>query len=187
METSLKTKTDIRRNNIIQLVLALIIIVLINVIGSFIFTRIDLTSEKRYSLSPSTKKLLRETDDIVYFKVYLDGEFPAGFKLLARSTREMLDEFRAYSDNIEYEFINPSAAENAKTRGEIYERLIQQGLQPTDINVRTKQGQEQQRIFPAALVSYKGREIPLSLLADQLGAPPEAIINNSIQALEYNI
>jgi ABC-2 type transport system permease protein len=187
MGTSLKSHTDIRRNNIIQLVLALVIIILINVIGSFIFTRFDLTTEKRYSLSPSTKKLLLETDDIVYFKVYLDGEFPAGFKLLSRSTREMLDEFRAYSDNIEYEFINPSAAENAKTRGEIYERLIQQGLQPTDINVRKKQGQEQQRIFPGAIVSYKGRDIPISLLSDQLGAPPDAIINNSIQALEYNI
>ena len=187
METSLKSHTNIRRNNIIQLVLALVIIILMNVIGSFIFTRFDLTTEKRYSLSPSTKKLLLETDDIVYFKVYLDGEFPAGFKLLSRSTREMLDEFRAYSDNIEYEFINPSAAENAKTRGEIYERLIQQGLQPTDINVRKKQGQEQQRIFPGAIVSYKGREIPISLLAEQLGAPPDAIINNSIQALEYNI
>jgi ABC-2 type transport system permease protein len=187
METSLKSHTNIRRNNIIQLVLALVIIILINVIGSFIFTRFDLTTEKRYSLSPSTKKLLLETDDIIYFKVYLDGEFPAGFKLLSRSTREMLDEFRAYSDNIEYEFINPSAAENAKTRGEIYERLIQQGLQPTDINVRKKQGQEQQRIFPGAIVSYKSREIPISLLSEQLGAPPDAIINNSIQALEYNI
>lgn len=187
METSPKSRTDIRRNNIIQFVLAVVIIILINVIGSFIYTRIDLTSENRYSLSPSTKKLLRETDDIIYFKVYLEGEFPAGFKLLARSTREMLDEFRAYSDNIEYEFINPSAAENAKTRGEIYEGLIRQGLEPTDINVRKKQGQEQQRIFPGALVTFKGREIPVSLLADQLGAPPEAIINNSIQALEYNI
>ncbi len=187
METTLKSHTDIRRNNIIQFVLALVIIILLNVIGSFIFTRFDLTTEKRYSLSPSTKKLLRETDDIVFFKVYLDGEFPAGFKLLSRSTREMLDEFRAYSDNIEYEFINPSVSENAKTRGEIYERLIQQGLQPTDINVRKKQGQEQQRIFPGAIVSYKGREIPVSLLAEQLGAAPEAMINNSIQALEYNI
>lgn len=187
METSQKTKTDIRRNNITQLVLALIIIVLINVIGSFIYTRLDLTTEKRYSLSESTRKMLRETDDIVYFKVYLDGDFPAGFKMLARSTREMLDEFRAYSDNIEYEFINPSSAANAKTRSEVYERLIQAGLEPTDINVRTKEGQQQQRIFPGALVSYKGREIPISLLADQLGAPPEAIINNSTQALEYNI
>lgn len=187
METSQKTKTDIRRNNITQLVLALIIIVLINIIGSFIYTRLDLTTEKRYSLSASTKKMLRETDDIVYFKVYLDGDFPAGFKMLAKSTREMLDEFRAYSDNIEYEFINPSSAANAKTRSEVYERLIQAGLEPTDINVRTKEGQQQQRIFPGALVSYKGREIPISLLADQLGALPDAIINNSTQALEYNI
>ncbi|PKP04185.1 MAG: gliding motility-associated ABC transporter substrate-binding protein GldG [Bacteroidetes bacterium HGW-Bacteroidetes-9] len=187
METSQKTKTDIRRNNITQLVLALIIIVLINIIGSFIYTRLDLTTEKRYSLSASTKKMLRETDDIVYFKVYLDGDFPAGFKMLAKSTREMLDEFRAYSDNIEYEFINPSSAANAKTRSEVYERLIQAGLEPTDINVRTKEGQQQQRIFPGALVAYKGREIPISLLADQLGALPDAIINNSTQALEYNI
>ncbi|KAF0199085.1 MAG: gliding-associated ABC transporter substrate-binding protein GldG [Bacteroidetes bacterium] len=187
METPLKKHTDTRRNNLIQLILALVMIILINVIGSFFFTRFDLTTEKRYSLAPSTKKLLRETDDIIYFRVYLDGEFPAGFKMLARSIREMLDEFRAYSDNIEYEFINPSSASNAKTRGEVFERLIQQGLQPTDINVRTKQGQEQQRIFPGAMVSYKGREIPLNLLADQLGAPPDAIINNSTQALEYNL
>jgi len=187
METPLKKHTDTRRNNLVQLILALVMIILINVIGSFFFTRFDLTTEKRYSLAPSTKKLLRETDDIIYFRVYLDGEFPAGFKMLARSIREMLDEFRAYSDNIEYEFINPSAASNAKTRGEVFDRLIQQGLQPTDINVRTKQGQEQQRIFPGAMVSYKGREIPLNLLADQLGAPPDAIINNSTQALEYNL
>jgi len=187
METPLKKHSDTRRNNLIQLILALVMIILINVIGSFFFTRFDLTTEKRYSLAPSTKKLLRETDDIIYFRVYLDGEFPAGFKMLARSIREMLDEFRAYSDNIEYEFINPSSASNAKTRGEVFERLIQQGLQPTDINVRTKQGQEQQRIFPGAMVSYKGREIPLNLLADQLGAPPDAIINNSTQALEYNL
>ncbi|MFH1119449.1 MAG: gliding motility-associated ABC transporter substrate-binding protein GldG [Bacteroidota bacterium] len=187
METSLKKHTDIRRNNIIHLILAMVIIILINVVGSFFFTRLDLTSEKRFSLSPSTRKLLRETDDIIYFKVYLEGEFPAGFKMLAKSTREMLDEFRAYSDNIEYDFINPSAAENAKTRGEVYNILMQQGLQPTDINVRTKQGQEQQRIFPGALVSYKGRVIPVNLLADRVGAPPQAIINNSAQALEYNI
>ncbi len=187
MEKTTSKQVNIRKDNLIQFVLALAIIVLINVIGSYVFTRFDLTSEKRYSLSESTKKLLRETDDIIYFKVYLEGDFPAGFKLLSRTTREMLDEFRAYSDNIEYEFINPSAAENAKTREAIYERLVQQGLEPTDINVRKKQGQEQQRIFPGAIVSYKSREIPLNLMADQLGAQPEAIINNSIQALEYNI
>jgi len=178
---------DVRRVNIIQLFLGLIIIIFLNIIGSAIYFRLDLTSEKRYSLSPSTKKLLRETDDIFYFKVYLEGEFPAGFKMLSRSTREMLDEFRAFSDNIEYEFINPSAASDAKTRNDIFERLAQQGIQPTDINVRTKEGQKQQRIFPGAILSHKGREIPINLMAEQVGAAPDAIINNSIQALEYNI
>lgn len=187
MSTAKSTNRDIRRNNILQLTLGLIIIILLNVIGSFIFTRFDLTTEKRYSLSPSTKKLLRETDDIFYFRVYLEGEFPAGFRKLSRSTRELLDEFRAYNDNIQYEFINPSEAPDAKTRNEILSRLEQQGLLPTDLNVRTKQGQQQQRIYPGAIVSHKGREMPLNLLAEQMGAPPDLIINNSIQALEYNI
>lgn len=187
MSTPTKIQKNVRRVNITQLTLGLIIIVLLNIIGSSFFFRLDLTTEKRYSLSQSTRQLLRETDDIYYFRVYLDGEFPAGFKMLSNSTREMLDEFRAFSDNIEYEFINPSNAADAKTRNEIYDRLMQQGLQPTDLNVRTKEGQKQQRIFPGAIVSHKGREIPVSLLAEQVGAPPDAIINNSIQALEYNI
>jgi len=187
MEKPAINNPDIRRSNLIQFVLALIIIVLINVIGSYLFTRIDLTTEKRFSLAASTKKMLRETDDIVYFKVYLEGDFPAGFKRLSKSTREMLDEFRAYNDNIEYEFIDPSAEPNAKTRKDIYDNLVKQGLQPTDINVKTTNGQEQQRIFPGTLVTYRGRELPINLLTDQMGAEPETMINNSIQSLEYNL
>lgn len=182
-----KKKKDARFDNLVQLFAGLIIIILFNVISSYLFTRFDLTSEKRYTLSNSTKKILRETDDIFYFKVYLEGEFPSGFKRLSQSTREMLDEFRAYSNNIQYEFINPTASEDAKVRKEVYDRLVEQGLTPTDIAVRTKEGQKQQSIFPGALVTYKGRTIPVSLLANKLGAPPEAIINNSVQALEYNL
>ena len=86
------------------------------IIASFFFTRFDLTSEKRYTLSDATKTLIKELDDIVYFKVYLDGEFPAGFKKLRNETKEMLDEFRAYNKNIQYEFINPSESEDKSIR-----------------------------------------------------------------------
>lgn len=187
MEKIKNKKNDPRFDNITQLVAGLIIVVLINIIGSFIFTRFDLTSEKRFTLSSSTRQVIRETDDIIYFKVYLDGDLPSEFKRLSQSTREMLDEFRAYSDNIQYEFINPTASENAKTRTDVYDRLVEQGLIPTDIAVRTKEGQKQQSIFPGALVTYKGKTVPVSLLANQLGAAPKDIINQSIQALEYNI
>ncbi len=187
MEKIKNKKNNPRYDNIIQLIAGFIIVVLINVIGSYIFTRFDLTSEKRYTLSSSTRQLIRETDDIIYFKVYLDGDLPSDFKRLSQSTREMLDEFRAYSDNIQYEFINPTASEDAKTRNDVYDRLVEQGLIPTEIAVRTKEGQKQQNIFPGALVTYKGKTVPISLLANQLGAAPKDIINKSIQALEYNI
>lgn len=176
-----------RRNSLVQLLLGVLIVLLLNVVGAFLFTRLDLTSEKRFSLSSSTKKLLRETDDVIFYRVYLEGEFPAGFKMLSRSTREMLDEFRAVNDNIQYEFINPYASSDARTRKDIFERLIQQGLQPTDLNVRTQKGQEQQRIFPGVIVSYKGREMALNLLNEQMGVDPAVMVNNSIQSLEYNL
>lgn len=180
-------KRDIKRNNLIQLGLGLAIIVLINIIGYFIFTRFDLTSEKRYSLSEPTKKMLKDLDDLVFFQVYLEGEFPAGFKRLKRETKEMLDQFRAYSDNIGYEFINPSASSEQTERNAVYQRLVERGLNPTDLQVKTNDGSSQQIIFPGTIVSYKNKEIPLELLSSQMGVPPEEVLNNSIQNLEFNL
>ena len=180
-------KNSVQRANLTQLVLGFVIIVLINIIGSFVFTRFDLTSEKRYSLSDVTKELLKDVDDIIYFRIYLDGEFPAGFKRLRRETKEMLDEFRAYCKNIQYEFINPSESEDIKTRNSIYKQLASKGLNPTDLQVKSKGGISKTIIFPGALVSYKGKELPLQLLISQMGVPPEAVLNNSIQGLEFNI
>lgn len=178
---------NIKKNNITQLILSLLIVVLINIIGSFIFTRFDLTSEKRYSLSPATRTMLKNLDDIVYFKVYLEGDFPAGFKRLSKETQEMLEEFRAYSNNIQYEFINPSKSTDRATLNSIYQQLVEKGLSPTDLHVTKKSGKSQQIIFPGAIVTYKSRELPLTLLKTQLGESPETVLNNSIQALEYNI
>lgn len=187
MEKARNKRKDIRRSNIIQLVLGVVIILLVNIIGSFLFTRLDLTSEKRYTLSPATKELIKNVDDIVYFRIYLEGEFPAGFKRLRNSTREMLDEFRAYNKNIQYEFIDPSASPNQQERNDTYQLLMEKGLQPTDLQVNTKQGREQQIIFPGALVSYRSNELPLDLLQSQMGTPPEEVLNNSIQSLEFKL
>jgi ABC-2 type transport system permease protein len=178
-------KTNAMAGSIIQLVLGVAIIILVNVVGSYIFTRFDLTSEKRYSLSPATKGMLSEIDDIVYFRVYLDGEFPAGFKRLSRETRDLLDEFRAFNRNIEYEFINPSAESDPGQRQRIYNMLVDKGLEPTDLQVKTKDGTQQRMIFPGAIATFRNREVPLSLLSSKRGAPPEEILNNSIQNLEF--
>lgn len=178
-------KKSLRTADLIRFTLIALILVLVNIVGSYFFTRFDLTSERRYSISDDTKKLLDDVDDIVFFSVYLEGEFPAGFKRLSRSTREMIDEFRAYNKNIEYEFINPSTYDDKKRQNEFYTQLVQKGLNPTELNVKTKQGMSKALVFPGAIASYRGREIPLSLLNSQQGLPPEEILNNSIQNLEF--
>jgi len=180
-------KKNIRKRNIVQLGLAIILIILINIISSFVFTRFDLTAERRYTLSNATKHILKKLDDIVFFKVYLEGDLPPGFRRLSNETREMLNEFRAYSDNIQYEFVDPSANPNTKERNDTYRLLAERGLLPTDLRT-TKKGQSSQLIiFPGTIVTYKGREVPVQLLMTQLGQDPNKVLNNSIQTLEYNL
>lgn len=177
-----------KKNDITKVLATLLLLMLLNYVGSFWFYRLDLTQEKRYTLSDATKNILKNLDDIVYFKIYLEGEFPAGFKKLRNETLEMLNEFKAYSGKrLEYEFINPSASPDKKTREDIYRQLYKQGLLPTDLSIKEDDGVSNKIIWPGAILSYKNKEIPLQLLKSQMGVPPEQIINGSIEALEYEL
>ena len=180
-------KRNIKRENFIQLMLGILIIILINIIAAFIFTRFDLTAEKRYTLSPATKQLLKKLDDVVFFKVHLEGDLPPGFQRLANETKEMLNEFRAYTDNIQYEFVNPSDNPNARERNDTYRLLVERGLEPTDLRVNEKGQSSQLIIFPGCLITYKGHEVPRQLLMTQLGQDPNRVLNSSIQSLEFNL
>lgn len=178
-------RKNLKRSQLISFIITLIIIVVVNVIASFVYTRFDLTSEKRYTLSDTSKEILRNLDDYVYLRIYLEGEFPAGFKKLRKETKEMLDEFRAYSKFIDYDFINPSESNDAAERSETYKILYQSGLNPTELSIQTKDGAQQIVIWPCALVSYKNKELPLDLLDTQVGKSSQDALNNSAQNLEY--
>ena len=178
-------RKNLKRNQLISFGITLIVIVVANIIASFVYTRIDLTSEKRYSLSETSKEILRNLDDYVYFRVYLEGDFPAGFKKLRKETMEMLDEFRAYSKFVDYDFINPSESNDAAERNETYKLLYQSGLNPTEIAIQTKAGAQQLVIWPCALVSYQEKEKPLDLLDTNIGESSNQVLNNSAQNLEY--
>src|SRR6185436_8459945 len=167
-------RKSLKSQNIIQLFLLLTMLVLINVISSFVFTRFDLTSEKRYTLSEATKNLLKKLPDVVYVKVYLTGDFPAGFKRLENSAKEMFDEMRVYArDNLQYEFIDPAANPDKNARTELYKQLYKKGLQPTNIQENEKESTSEKVIWPGAIVNYRANEIPMQFLNDQLGAGPE--------------
>ena len=76
------------------------LLVVAPVLASLLPVRLDLTSDKRYTLMPVTKQILEENRKPVYVRVYLTGELPAGFKRLEKSVKETLDEFRVYNPGI---------------------------------------------------------------------------------------
>jgi hypothetical protein len=116
-----------------------LVITLTNILLNGFFYRLDLTEDKRYSISEASRKILSTLKGPVFVEVYLEGEFPAGFERLQRSIRETLDEFRAFSgDKLDYQFVDPSAAPDPKTRNKTYQQLAKLGLQPT--NLMVKQG-----------------------------------------------
>ena len=182
-------RKNLKKSQLVSFLITLVLIVVINVIGSFVFTRFDLTAEKRYTLSETTKETLRQLDDYVYFKVYLEGDFPAGFKKLRRETKEMLDEFRAYSKYIDYEFINPSEGSDRNEIEEGYKLLYQAGLNPTNVIDQNPDGSTKQMIiWPGTLVSYGNEtEIAVDLLENQLGQSSEEALNASMQNLEFRL
>ena len=180
-------RKNIKKNEIVSLVITMIIIVMVNIIGSFVYTRFDLTSEKRYTLSDKSKEILKGLDDYVYFRVYLEGEFPAGFKKLRKETKEMLDEFRAFSKYIDYEFINPSESNDPSDREATYKILYQSGLNNYTATMQTNNGIQQIMIWPGTLVSYREKEIAVDLLSAQSGQRQETVLNNSSQDLEYKL
>jgi ABC-2 type transport system permease protein len=183
-------KNQVKRSSLIQLLLSVLIVVLIGFVSSRVFFRIDLTTDKRYSIDESTKDALKNLDDIIYVKVYLSGDLPPTFEELRRSVFETLEEFRAYAGaNIQYEFINPSESEDEKVRNDIARQLVRKGLVPRTLRVKDKDGFNTKYLFPGAIIHYREDEIPLNFLdtkASNARTKVEFLVNDAQGRLEYN-
>lgn len=170
-----------------SLLINIIIIVVINVLATFLFFRLDLTEEKKYSLNNASKETLDKIEDVIYVKVYLNGNLPAGFVRLRNSCKETLDEFRLHSAFIEYEFIDPNDAATTEKRNKIYKELSENGLEPTNLQIQESNKSSEQIIFPGAIIYYKGRSQSLNLLQNQIGTSPENVLNNSVENIEFEL
>jgi len=161
----------------------------ISVIGSLLRLRVDLTEDKRYTLSVPTRDLLSKIHNDIFIQVYLDGEIPIPLKRLKRSVGEMLDEFRIASNRkIDYEFINPSEDKDKKQREAQYQSLINKGLIPIKILSSDAEGGSAQKIiFPGMIVNYNGIEVPVNFLKNNPSIPYEQNILHSIEGLEYEM
>ncbi|GAB4204022.1 MAG: gliding motility-associated ABC transporter substrate-binding protein GldG [Bacteroidia bacterium] len=160
---------------------------ILNFIFGFYFFRVDLTSEKRYTLSPYTKEFLKKLDDIVYFKIYLSGELPPEFNKLKKEVKEMLDEMRVINDNIQYEFVDINSIGNKEDIKNLEKQLYDKGIIPEQVVEKKQNKTSQSLVWPGALVSYKGKETVWQIFSRQLGFTPQENINHALNEIEYGI
>lgn len=168
-----------------QAVMLALVLILLNIISSYFFFRIDLTGDKRYTLTEPTKNLLKGVKDIISVKVLLDGEFPAGFKRLQQSAKEMLDDFRSVNPNITYDFQDPNAG-TPEQINDMRAKFKELGIIPTNLRIQQDNKTEEKIIFPYAIVNYGARKYIVNLLESNVaGTSPEVVLNNSVGLLEY--
>lgn len=171
--------------NIIQLLMLTGIVILVNVISSFVHTAYDFTGDKRYTLSKTTKALLKEQDDVIYVKVLLEGNFPATYKKIQESASEMLRDFKSINSYIEYDFENPLKG-SIEEINQTVELLQKDGIVGIGIKTNTAESSSVNYIFPYAVFHYGKRKFVVNLLEPMsAGVDEETWINNSISMLEY--
>ncbi|MBW6502183.1 MAG: gliding motility-associated ABC transporter substrate-binding protein GldG [Bacteroidales bacterium] len=179
----------IRKRSWIQFLLIISTLILLSYLMSFLRVRVDLTEDRRYTLSQVTNNILRNVKNDIYIQVYLDGEMPVPLKRLKRSVREMLDEFRiASSRKIDYEFINPAGIRDAAQREAHFKALYDKGLNPVNIMADdTEGGSTRKVVFPGMIVNYNGIEVPVNFLKNNSSLSYEQNILSSIESLEYEM
>ena len=189
MELKSKQK-NYKKENYFQLLLLLIILISLNVLLNLIYIRLDLTSEKRYTLTETTKNLLKNLHKEILIKIYLSGDLPYNFKHLQISIKEMLDEFISIAkEKIQYRFIDINKEyKSKKERNEVIKQLINKGLIPFSIEEKEADDKIVQRfIFPGAIISSGDKEIIINFFSSNSFLPPELRINQSIEDIEYNL
>lgn len=180
--------TRSRKNqDLMQFLVGVGVVILLNSLATFYFFRIDLTEDRRYTMAPATRQLLRNLPQDVHVDVYLEGEFPAGFKRLQTAVRETLAEFRVHSDKFSYSFIDPSASTDLKKRNQLYTSLAEKGIQPTNLFSTEGDKKVEKLVFPGAIVSANGKEEAVMLLKGNQAASSDQQLNQSIEGLEFEL
>lgn len=171
-----------------SLLIGCLIVLLLNFLSANLFFRIDLTSDKRHSVSQPTKQLMAGLNEEVEVTIYLDGEMNSGFLRLKRSVAELLDELSIYApEGITYSFTNPTSLPQEEQK-QLMQLFAENGISPTTIYERNRDGKSVQRLlFPWLKISYGDKQQWVSLLKNIKGNSGEENLNISIESLEFQL
>lgn len=177
------------RQAVLRMLILAAILVGVNILAARYHSGLDLTKEKRFTLSAPTVKMLKSMDDVAVVTVYLKGKFPAGFQRLADATRERLESFRSVAGgNIVFRFTDPFEGKTESEKVQISKELGEKGIFALNLQTQNEEeGYAEKWVFTFALVQYKGKETSVNLLENNKWVSPWENLNNSENLLEYKL
>ncbi|MEY3422300.1 MAG: hypothetical protein RIR48_2603 [Bacteroidota bacterium] len=174
-----------RSNPYISFMLVIVIILVINVIAEYFNFQYDLTDDDRFTISENTKQIVGSMDDNITINVLLEGEFPAGFRRLQSSVKDLILKLRDANSNITFEFEDPTQG-NMKDKEQRMIQLRNDNIIPLSLSYSDGTQLVQKPVFPFAIINYKSKKMVINLLEEQKpGDDEDIILNKSIALLEY--
>ena len=163
---------------------SLVLLLIANLLANHFSFNIDLTEDKKYTLSNDSKSILSNINDNLSIKVYLEGNLPAGFELLSNSINDFLLSCKKENNLIDIEFINPNI-EDLEQKENLFKQLQDQGLYPTDLTIKKTNETSRKIIFPGAIIYYKDKRECVNILENNFSVSPQNNINISIENIEF--
>ena len=182
----MKNKGGIKKAFFVVLTLVLAV----NVTSYFFHKGIDLTSEKRFTISTPTKELLTKIETPLTLTVFLKGDMPAGFKRLAGAAEDLGNSFKTLSGGkFQIVFVRPGEGLDDSARAYLFDSLQAMGINPTNVKAQVKQGEqlEETLLFPGAILSSGDRQLGMDFLAGQSSTNGIQSLNNAEALLEFKI
>ena len=174
-------------NNKFWLPVSVFFLIIVNWTASQFHVRVDLTNEKRFTLSNATKKLLKKIEEPITVDVFLKGNYPSGFRQLSASTNDILKEFKEVAGNkLRYNFISPDELMPG-TEIKFADTLNGMGLYPINLTSQLKEGQQQQFVYPFALIHYREKTFPVELYKGKTPLINFTELNSAQALLEYRL
>lgn len=167
----------------------LLLLLVVNLVASRLYLRADITNDKRYTLSENTRHLLEGLDRGIEIDIFLAGNLPPGMQKLQYATTRMLEEFRRLTGyNFRYNIVDPSEIRDPQEKKALVKYLSERGIGPVNLNRRTEdETVSQQIIFPGLIMYDDKTEVAINLLQNMPGLGAEDNINNSVEAIEYEL
>ena len=167
-----------------------VIILLVNLIGSFFYAGIDLTADKRYTITDASLKYVKELQHPLELTVYIKGEVPAGFKKLANAAENISNNYNRISNgNFSIRFEKPGEGLSDSAKAYLFDSLQQLGVHPTNVKSQaTDRSQtEETLVFPGAVLTGENGQIGIDFLEGQSSLDGLDALNNATSQLEYKI